>query len=48
MSTTRQRFPLGQTCATPGALDALSDAGQEAALFLHRHQTGDWGVRRVR
>jgi len=43
MSATQLRFPLGQTCATPGAVEALSDAGQEAALFLHRHQSGDWG-----
>jgi hypothetical protein len=43
MSATQQRFPLGQTCATPGALEALSDAGQDAAQFLRRHQSGDWG-----
>jgi hypothetical protein len=43
MSTTQQRFPLGQTCATPGALEALSEAGQDAAQFLSRHQAGDWG-----
>jgi hypothetical protein len=43
MSATHQRFPLGQTCATPGALEALSDAGQDAAQFLFRHQSGDWG-----
>jgi hypothetical protein len=42
MSTTQQRFPLGQTCATPRALEALSDAGQDAAKFLSRHQAGDW------
>ena len=35
-------FPLGLTCATPGALEALSEAEQEAAEFLHRHQSGDW------
>jgi hypothetical protein len=35
-------FPLGLTYATPGALEALSEAGQEAAEFLHRHQHGDW------
>jgi hypothetical protein len=35
-------FPLGLTCATPGALEALSHAKQEAAEFLHRHQQGDW------
>ena len=43
MSTTQQRFPLGQTYATPGALEALSEAGQDAAQFLCRHQAGDWG-----
>lgn len=36
-------FPLGLTYATPGALDALSEAEQEAAELLHRHQHGDWG-----
>src|SRR5438067_1485740 len=35
-------FPLGMTCATPGALEALSEAEQEAVEFLHRHQLGDW------
>ena len=43
MSATKQRFPLGQTYATPGALEALSEAGQDAAQFLSRHQAGDWG-----
>ena len=43
MSTTQQRFPLGQTYATPGALEALSETGQDAAQFLSRHQAGDWG-----
>ncbi|MDT5120675.1 MAG: hypothetical protein QOC96_157 [Acidobacteriota bacterium] len=36
-------FPLGHTVATPGALDALEEAGQMPAEFLRRHQTGDWG-----
>jgi hypothetical protein len=35
-------FPLGHTYSTPGALEALSEAGQGAAEFLQRHQTGDW------
>ena len=35
-------FPLGQTYATPGAIEALSEAGQDAAEFLKRHQHGDW------
>ena len=36
-------FRLGQVVATPGALEALKDAGQEADEFLYRHVTGDWG-----
>ena len=36
-------FPLGQVVATPGALTALEDAGQNPVEFLHRHVTGDWG-----
>jgi hypothetical protein len=37
------RFALGQTVATPAALEALARAGQEAGEFLFRHQYGDWG-----
>jgi hypothetical protein len=29
--------------ATPGALDALADSGQDAEFFLEKHLTGDWG-----
>ena len=36
-------FPLGQTVATPGALQALEDSGQSPLEFLRRHQSGDWG-----
>jgi hypothetical protein len=36
-------FPLGQVVATPGALEALGEAGQTPAEFLRRHQRGDWG-----
>jgi hypothetical protein len=43
MSTARARFPLGQTLATPGALEALQSAGQDPAALLARHQVGDWG-----
>ena len=35
-------FSLGQIVATPGALDALEEAGQGPIVFLHRHVTGDW------
>ncbi|MFL6213308.1 MAG: hypothetical protein ACJ74J_05375 [Blastocatellia bacterium] len=36
-------FPLGSLYATPGAIEALNDAGQDAIEFLRRHQHGDWG-----
>lgn len=36
-------FDLGQTVATPGAQQALEDAGQLPIEFLARHVTGDWG-----
>ena len=36
-------FPLGQVVSTPGALDALQAAGQDAWEFLRRHTSGDWG-----
>ncbi len=36
-------FELGQLVATPGALDALEEAGQTPREFLRRHQSGDWG-----
>lgn len=37
------RFSLGQTLATPGALQALEDAGESGSTYLARHQSGDWG-----
>lgn len=36
-------FELGQTVATPGALEALQQAGVSAVSLLCRHQCGDWG-----
>jgi hypothetical protein len=38
-----QKFPLGQVVATPGALDALEQAGQSPLEFVDRHAQGDWG-----
>ena len=38
-----KKFSLGRIVATPGALEALRDAGQTAGEFLARHVTGDWG-----
>jgi hypothetical protein len=37
------RFELGQIVATPGALAALKESGEEPAAFLSRHVSGDWG-----
>ena len=39
----KARFLLGQLVATPGALQALQEAGQDALEFLSQHQHGDWG-----
>ena len=37
------KFRLGRLVATPGALEALQEAGQSPAEFLDRHISGDWG-----
>ena len=37
-------FPLGAVRATPGALDLLDRTSTNAALFLDRHQRGDFGT----
>ena len=37
------KFQLGQIVATPGALEALADSGQDAAFFLDKHSSGDYG-----
>lgn len=39
----KPRFGLGQVVATPGALDALEQAGEMAFGYLQRHSAGDWG-----
>ncbi len=36
-------FPPGDIVATPGALEALEEAGQDPWEFLSRHLVGDWG-----
>ncbi len=38
-----KKFELGQIFATPGALEALLDAGQQPIEFLSRHAACDWG-----
>jgi hypothetical protein len=37
------RFELGRMVATPGALAALTEAGQSPSTFLSRHLSEDWG-----
>jgi hypothetical protein len=37
------RFALGRIVATPGAIQAMREAGQSPAVFLTRHACGDWG-----
>jgi hypothetical protein len=39
----KARFELGQVIATPGALEALWEAGAMPAELLGRHVSGDWG-----
>lgn len=39
----KPKFTLGQVLATPGALDALQESGQNVQFFLARHVRGDWG-----
>ena len=37
------KFLPGQVVATPGALAALQESGEEAMPYLRRHSGGDWG-----
>ena len=37
------KFQLGQIVATPGALAAFEEAGEEPVTYLARHLAGDWG-----
>lgn len=43
-ASTRVRFSLGRTVATPAALDALGASGDSAHALLLRHVTCDWGA----
>jgi hypothetical protein len=36
-------LPLGRIVATPGALQVLSEAGEDPHCYLARHRSGDWG-----
>lgn len=37
------KFPLGRVVATPGALEALQESGEDPSPYLRRHNGGDWG-----
>jgi hypothetical protein len=37
------KFSLGQLVATPGALAAVEQSGDNLACFIRRHVQGDWG-----
>jgi hypothetical protein len=39
----KPKFPLGQTLATPGALEAMEESGQSPGFFLDQHVQGNWG-----
>jgi hypothetical protein len=43
VAISKPRFPLGKVVATPAALEAIGNAGQEPGEFLRRHVLGDWG-----
>lgn len=43
MTNFTTRFALGDLVATPGALQALNQAGQSPRDFLRRHLLCDWG-----
>jgi len=36
-------FKLGTLVATPGALEAFTEAGETPLPYIARHATGDWG-----
>jgi hypothetical protein len=39
-------LPLGRVVATPGVLEALSDAGKHPLSYVARHAAGDWAESR--
>ncbi len=39
----KPKFPIGKLVSTPGALAALTEAGQSPMQFVSRHIVGDWG-----
>ena len=37
-------FQLGQIVATPNALRALDEVGDDPSTYIFRHASGDWGA----
>lgn len=37
------KFQLGQTVATPGAIELMEQHNVSPVVFLDRHVSGDWG-----
>ena len=37
------KFKLGRLLATPVALEAILEAGENPATYIDRHAAGDWG-----
>ena len=37
------KFRLGKLVSTPGALAALTEAGQSPLVFVSQHVAGNWG-----
>jgi hypothetical protein len=40
----RAPLHLGRVMATPGALNLLSEIGEDPFSYIARHAAGDWGV----
>jgi hypothetical protein len=43
MAESTALFQLGRVLATPGAIAAMEEVGQDIGQFLCRHQSGDYG-----
>jgi hypothetical protein len=43
MAESTALFQLGRILATPGAIAAMEEAGQDGGQLLRRHQSGDYG-----
>jgi hypothetical protein len=43
MTTTTTRFALGRSLATPGAINAMKEAGESPLRLLKRHVHEDFG-----